>query len=111
MMRLLHRLGDEAARQLIDLHRADTLAQAPMCQSRLADYDRCAAMLEEILREKACFSLRDLAVNGRDMLALGLQGPQVGAALDACLRAVMDGVAPNEQAALLALAQRAAEQE
>ena len=82
-----------------------------MCQSRLADYDQCAAMLEEILREKACFSLRDLAVNGRDMLALGLQGPQVGAALDACLRAVMDGVAPNEQAALLALAQRAAEQE
>lgn len=111
MMRLLHRLGDEAARQLIDLHRADTLAQAPMCQSRLADYDRCAAMLEEILREKACFSLRDLAVNGRDMLALGLQGPQVGAALDACLRAVMDEVAPNEQAALLALVQRAAEQE
>ena len=111
MMRLLHRLGDEAARQLIDLHRADTLAQAPMCQSRLADYDRCAAMLEEILREKACFSLRDLAVNGRDMLALGLQGPQVGAALDACLRAVMDGAAPNERAALLTLAQRAAEQE
>lgn len=106
LMRLLNRLGAGAARQLIALHRADTLAQAPMCQGRLADYDLAEALLDCILREKACFSLRDLAVNGRDMLALGLRGPQVGAALEQCLHAVMEGAAPNERTALLALAQR-----
>lgn len=64
-------------------------------------------MLNALLREKACFSLRDLAVNGDDMLRLGLQGRAVGAALDACLAAVLDGVMPNERTALLSYAQGA----
>ena len=61
------------------------------------------AMAAEILNEKACFSLRDLAVNGSDLLAAGCApGKAVGTALDDLLNAVIDGVVPNDKAALLA---------
>ena len=51
--------------------------------------------------KQACFSLRDLAVNGGDLLALGLRGPAVGEALNALLEQVLDGTLPNEREALL----------
>ena len=61
-------------------------------------------MLDALLAADACFSLRDLAVNGSDLLALGLRGRAVGAALQVCLDAVMDERVANERAALLAYA-------
>ena len=60
---------------------------------------------EELLAKDACFSLKQLAVNGQDMMALGLQGPAIGKMLQALLDAVMDGVVENERNALLSLAQ------
>ena len=67
---------------------------------------RSTAVLEidELLAADACFSLKDLAVKGNDLLTLGLRGRAVGAALQACLDAVIDEVVPNDRAALLAYA-------
>ena len=106
LRRLLNRLGPEAARQLLALHRADTLGQAACCRPRLAQYAQAEALIDALLAEDACFSLRDLALNGRDLLALGLRGPAVGAALEACLQAVIEERVPNERSALLALVRR-----
>ena len=50
----------------------------------------------------ACFTLRDLAVDGRDMMALGLRGRQIGETLDALLTQVAEGELPNEKAVLMA---------
>jgi tRNA nucleotidyltransferase (CCA-adding enzyme) len=61
--------------------------------------------MDDILREEACFSLKDLAVNGNDLLAMGLRGREVGLALQECLGAVMDDRVPNERDALLVLVQ------
>ena len=47
-------------------------------------------------------SLRELAVSGRDLLAIGYQpGPALGQALQALLDAVLDGSVENEKDALL----------
>ena len=51
---------------------------------------------------------QDLAVNGGDLLALGLRGPAVGQALDALLERVIDDPALNSRDALLALVERPA---
>ena len=59
------------------------------------------AALDALLAEQPCFTLKDLAVNGRDLLAAGLKGKAVGEALQLLLEAVMDGKIPNEKAALL----------
>ena len=41
-------------------------------------------------------------MNGRDLLALGLRGAEIGRALDFLLNEVVEGRLPNEQEALLA---------
>ena len=102
LRRLLRRLGEERLRRLIALQRADNLAQAPAYRAeRGAGLDEVLRRLDAILREDACFSLRQLAVNGRDLLALGFRGPAIGTALDFLLNEVVEGRLPNERQALL----------
>ena len=52
--------------------------------------------------EGSCFSLKQLAGKGNDLLDLGLQGPAVGKCLEELLELVMDGELPNDRAMLLA---------
>lgn len=102
--RAMNQLGVEGLRQLCAVKRADNLAQHPDYRSRQRDIDAGEAIMDELLRKDACFSLKQLAVNGRDMAALGLEGPAIGQALQTLLEAVMDGETDNDRAALLALA-------
>ena len=54
----------------------------------------------------ACLSLKDLAVNGGDITALGVEGMQVGKILTALLTEVTEGRLPNTRAALLQEAEK-----
>jgi len=101
--RWLARLGEEGLRDLLALERGDTLAHAPDCRPpRLERLDRWEALLERVLAEKDCLTLRDLAVNGDDLLALGFApGPELGAALRSLLEAVVDGRLENRREVLL----------
>ena len=101
--RALNRFGPEAFFQLLALKRADNLAQSPEYRDRQTLYDELERLAREILERRECFSLKDLAVNGTDLIAAGVApGPAVGAALRTLLDAVMDGRAENEKATLLA---------
>lgn len=99
--RAVHQLGEGTFRQLLAVKRADNLAQHPDYRYRLADIDRAEEILNTLLEKQACFSLRELAVNGRDLTALGLRGPAIGQTLNALLAQVMDGALPNQRDALL----------
>ena len=49
-----------------------------------------------------CFSLRQLAVNGSDLLHIGISsGKNIGDTLDTLLNKVIEGELPNEKEALL----------
>lgn len=63
-------------------------------------------LAEEIKAENACISLRDLAVNGHDLTALGYTGKAIGQALQRLLEAVLDERLPNEKEALLEAAKK-----
>ena len=105
--RALRRFAPEGFRDLIALKRADNLAQSPAYQERQRECDRLEAMAEEILLQAQCFSLRDLAVKGNDLLNLGLQpGPQIGTILEGLLEEVMSDRLPNDREALLNEAQK-----
>ena len=100
--RWLARLGPEQTSRLLEAARADALAHAAWTvEARLRELDAAQALLERALAEDACFSLKQLAVNGNDLTALGLRGPAVGQALEALLSKVVDGELPNEREALL----------
>ena len=85
------------------IHRADRIATGYTSSERENGRLRLRMdALDAVLAEQACFSLKDLAVNGRDLTAAGLKGKAVGDALRFLLEAVMDGRVPNEKEALLA---------
>ncbi len=58
--------------------------------------------LDALLAEQPCFTLKDLAVNGNDLVAAGLKGKEVGETLQRLLEEVMDGRTENTREALLA---------
>lgn len=75
-------------------------------RAELGNGSRKRLGIDELLQEEKCFSLKDLAVNGNDMMAIGLKGKSIGNALQACLDAVMDERVANDHTALLTLAQQ-----
>ncbi|MEA4994103.1 MAG: HD domain-containing protein [Oscillibacter sp.] len=103
--RALRKLGAARLRELTEVKRADNLGQAPAYRARLKDVEQIRRIMEDLLARDECVSMRQLAVNGRDMLALGLRGPEIGAALEELLSAVVDGDLPNQRSALLRAAE------
>ncbi len=102
--KMLHKLDDreDLLRALLDMKRADALAQAPMCAERIELIDSVEDCLDAVLDNDEAFALRDLAINGADLLALGLpEGPIVGDVLADALDAVIDEIVMNEKDPLL----------
>ncbi len=105
--RWLSRLGPDLFFDLLALKRGDNLAQAPQYRDRLVLLSRLENLAQDIIAAGACFALRDLAVNGSDLLSLGYApGPALGRALDSLLADVIDGALPNEKQALLSRARK-----
>lgn len=83
---------------------------------RLLDVKRCvgvpaaaetAEIAQTVLSRGDCLSLRSLAVNGKDLMKIGIpEGKSVGEALDRLLDAVLDGDLPNKKTALLNAAKK-----
>ena len=92
-------------RALLALKKGDAVGQGTN-PADLAALARIEALLETVLAEAQCFSLRQLAVDGRDLMALGLRGPAIGAALRTLLAHVLDRPEDNQKTILLALARR-----
>lgn len=107
--RMLRRLDGrvDLFRAMCDLKRGDALSQAPQCHGRVALADELDRVLDGILEAQEAFSLKDLAINGTDLIALGMApGPAIGQLLEAALEAVIDEKVPNEKGALLAFVRK-----
>lgn len=99
-------LGEENFRRLLAVKRADNLAQAPEYQWVSEKVDAAEKLLDEMLRREPCLQLKDLAVNGNDLLALGYSGREIGLALQRLLQAVVAGEIENRREVLLAALKR-----
>lgn len=99
--RNLARYGEETLRLLLEVKRADNLAQAEAYRDRQTLIRQWEDLLELVLAQGACFSLKQLAVKGGDLTDLGLRGPAVGRALETLLELVIDEKLPNERGMLL----------
>lgn len=103
ILKLLNRSGAIFLRRLCVLKYADLDAHAatPEVAARRAEVERFACRMDE-LAKTGCYAMRQLAVNGADLMAAGIPaGPGVGATLQTLLTAVMEGRLPNEREALL----------
>ena len=101
LRRRLSRLGGEMMDKLLALQQADTGGKGPGKEEKTDYFTDIRAILEEIRQEESCLTLKDLAVNGHDLMALGITGKDIGLTLNRLLEQVMDEEIPNEKAALL----------
>lgn len=99
--RLMSRIDPQTLDRLLTLQEADTGSKGTECPEDEAFFPRIREIISEIRAENACLSLKDLAVNGNDLLSLGYQGRQIGQQLNHLLSLVLDEAVPNEKAALL----------
>lgn len=109
VMRMVRKLGErpELLRVLLELKRGDARAQAPHCHYRVKYADEVEAVLDEIVASQAVFSRRALAIDGHDILDLGIApGPVIHELLEYAVEAVIDGRVVNDREALLALIQK-----
>ena len=115
LKRRLNRLGEEALYQLIEVQRADALGKGTEAAADVeARAEELRQALTVLLAERPCVTLRDMAVNGRDLMAEGIaHGRQLGEMLNWLLAEVLNERLPNEREALLSAARthRDAQQE
>ena len=100
--RWISKLGFETFRDLITLQRADCLGTGTAGEAETAHFDQIEALIREIEAENACLTLKDLALNGHDLMALGFSGKAIGEKLNRLLNKVLEEELPNEKAALIA---------
>ena len=101
--RLMYETGKENYPLLMDIKRADALAQNPEMHGYKLEY---IAQLENIykqeLEKKSAFNLKTLAVNGRDIINTGVRdGRTIGMILEYLLDRVIDGDIENDKQLLL----------
>lgn len=106
IMHRLNQLGQNKLRLLLKIKAADTEAQNPIYKGRLDDLNKIGAVIDNIIAQKLCFSLKDLKVNGTDLVSLGIpKGPKIGRMLSTLLNAVIDGTCTNQFSDLIDYAQ------
>ena len=106
--RWLNKVGEIQLKRLIDLRRADIEGQRVFYdREKMRKIDDFADVLNQVLEEQQCFSLKDLAINGDDLIALGfVPGKKLGEVLTGLLNSVTDDALPNDKETLLKEAQK-----
>ncbi len=102
--RFLNKTSPEFLRQLIEIKRADAAAHAPQYRNREKYLNALLSILEKIENEKQCFSLKDLDLNGSDLIKNGfVEGEQIGKVLNYALESVINGEVKNKKDELIKL--------
>lgn len=94
LLTALSLFGETAAYELLAVRQA----------KGATDVEPLRDVLGDVLWDGICYSVKDMAVNGRDMLALGAKGKAVGECLSYLLSLLMEEKLPNEREALLGAA-------
>jgi putative nucleotidyltransferase with HDIG domain len=102
--RFIARAGEAYLQDLYRLRRADAFATA----AAESDPELLAALIERVdhaLAESRAFSLKDLAINGKDLMEIGVPpGKQMGIILNELLETVLDDPGQNTREQLLVIA-------
>ncbi len=97
MCRFIGKLGEENVERLFQVARADNAAQSPMSQREAIEpLHNARVLLDEVIEQHGAFTVKDLHISGRDLIALGIPpGPAIGRILETLLAGVQDGIIPN----------------
>lgn len=101
--RAVNRTGEDIFRMLFSVKRADILAQSDyLRKEKLEKLSYIQVLYEEICQKHECMNLKDLAVTGTDLIALGIPpGKEIGRILNQLLEIVLEDPERNTKEELL----------
>ncbi len=101
--RAMNRVGVSEFPMLMEVRYADTMGQSTLYrEEKLKLIEDTKKLYEEIIEKEDCVTLKDLAVNGKDLIALGVNpGKQIGETLAIMLSDVLDNPEHNSKEYLL----------
>lgn len=104
--RAMNRYGVDLFPLLFEVKKADTLAQSMYRrEEKLAYIEEFRRVYEQILATQQCVRMKDLAISGRDLIAMGMKpGKEIGQVLDELLEQVLEHPEYNEYEKLIELA-------
>lgn len=107
LRRRLGKYGEEQVRMLLALQKSDFCSKGVGDRAEGQVFVQVERLLDEIIAEKDCLTVRDLVVNGRDLMDAGMEaGPRLGDCLEYLLAQVQEDKLPNEKDTLLEAARR-----
>lgn len=101
--RAVNKIGEDIMPLLFQVRRADVLAQSDFQrEEKLTLLEKWQQLFEEVLEKKQCISMKMLAVNGSDLIGLGMKpGKEMGEVLKELLNYVLDHPEDNVKEILL----------
>lgn len=101
--KMMNKIGVELFPALLKVQRADALAQSEYRRERkMLVLDSVEKAYEEVIEKKQCVTMKELAVNGRDLMSVGIEsGAFMGTVLKELLEIVLDDPTRNEKEQLL----------
>jgi len=107
--RLLNQIGSDQFDRLLEVRLADVCAQNPeFKEKRVEKVKNLKEIKTKIIEENEGFKLKDLDINGRDLIAAGYQpGPEIGRILNTLLEHVLEHPEDNNKETLLSLTKNA----
>ncbi|MCP1102566.1 tRNA nucleotidyltransferase (CCA-adding enzyme) [Aequitasia blattaphilus] len=95
----INKIGKELFPYYLEVRKADVLAQSDyLRQEKLMNISQIEEVYGEILKKQECTSLRELNLNGKDLIALGVnQGKMIGAVLEELLGIVIEEPKKNDK--------------
>ena len=89
--------GVENTLDLIELQRADSLSKQDFCRSETAIHDKNQSFVEEILANNECVCLKQLKINGNELIEMGITGSEIGDILGTLLDEVLQETLENDK--------------
>lgn len=102
--KLLSKLGERLFFMLFDVKRADNSAKNDFVLVELEEFEEIEKKAAEILRNNECISLSQLAVNGNDLIKIGITGKKTGEILNYLLNLVIEDKIDNSYDTLMSKA-------
>lgn len=103
MRRAASKISKDSMELLFEVNRADTSAKNPEQTKVMYDkLEQARKLYEDILKKQECVSLKELAVNGKDLIEEGYKpGKELGETLNRLLEAVIEDPKLNQKDKLL----------
>lgn len=100
---VMNAIGEKNVEFLLKVQHADIMAQSDYKhKEKLQTLDLACKVFKEILAEQSCFTLKQLDINGYDLMNIGIKdGKEIGRILKLLLSFVIDEKIQNEKSALL----------